>query len=388
MNGTEGHPGGDRAWMEQALALAALGEGWTSPNPRVGCVLVRDGRVVGRGYHHAAGEAHAEALAVAAAGDRCAGATAYVNLEPCSHQGRTPPCADLFARSGVSRVVASLRDPNPVVDGRGFDRLRAADIRVDVGLLARESEWLNESFFHFHRTGRPFVTLKAAISADGLLSARDGSSRWITGPAARRFAHRLRFVNDAVVVGAGTVRRDDPRLTTRLPGIGTRGLRVVLSRGLDLDPSAALFAPEPGLRPPILYASHAATAASERRFDGRAVVRRVAERDGGLDLGEVLADLGAQGVQSVLAEGGGRTHASLVRAGLAGRAALFVSLRLLGARSGTPLLDFPSVREPAAGWRLTELRQLALGEDFALVGRLRAAPAGTDVGAGGAGTLS
>jgi diaminohydroxyphosphoribosylaminopyrimidine deaminase/5-amino-6-(5-phosphoribosylamino)uracil reductase len=367
--------GTDRAWMEQALALGALGEGATSPNPRVGCVLVRDGRVVGRGYHRAPGTPHAEALAASEAGALAAGATAYVGLEPCSHHGRTPPCADLLVDRGVARVVAAARDPNPLVDGRGFERLRAAGIPVDVGLLAEESERLNEPFFHFHGTGRPLLTIKAAISLDGLLAARDGASRFISGEPARRFAHRLRLTHDAVLVGAGTVRRDDPRLTVRLPGVRGRALRVVVSRGLDLDPDAAIFAAEPGLAPPVLYASHAASTASERRFDGRAVVRRVPERDSGVDLDAVLADLGSRGVQSVLAEGGGRLHASLVRAGLAGRAVLFVSLGLLGARSGTPLLDLESVREPAAGWRLVEPRQLALGLDLALVGRLAQPPA-------------
>jgi diaminohydroxyphosphoribosylaminopyrimidine deaminase/5-amino-6-(5-phosphoribosylamino)uracil reductase len=270
----------------------------------------------------------------------------------------------------VARVVASVRDPNPLVDGRGFARLEAAGIPVEVGLLARASERLNEPFFHFHRTGRPLVTLKAAISLDGQLAARGGASRWMTGEPARRFAHRLRFVHDAILVGAGTVRRDDPRLTTRLPGVCGRGLRVVLSRTLDVDPRAAIFAPQDGVAPPVVYASDRVGEDAARALAGRAEVRRVPESGDGLDLDAVLRDLGSRGVRSVLVEGGGRTHAAFARSGLASRAALFVGLRLVGARAGTPLLDLEAVAEPARGWRLVEARQLALGDDLALVGRL------------------
>ena len=178
--------------MAQALALAALADGTTSPNPRVGCLLVRDGRVVGRGFHRAAGGPHAEVIAIEEAGDLARGATMYVSLEPCAHHGRTPPCAELLVERGVGRVVVAMRDPNPLVDGRGLDRLREAGIAVEPGVLEREAQRLNEAFVHWHLRARPLVTLKAALSADGLLSADAGCSQWITGPAARRFAHRLR----------------------------------------------------------------------------------------------------------------------------------------------------------------------------------------------------
>ena len=303
MNRVGGDAALDRQWMEQALALGALGEGATSPNPRVGCLLVRDGRPVGSGYHQGPGLPHAEALAVARAGEQARGATAYVNLEPCAHEGRTPPCADLLARSGVRRVVASLEDPNPRVQGRGFERLRQGGIAVEVGLLAEEAARLNEPFLHRQRRGRPLVTIKAALSLDGMISASQGCSRWITGEPARRFAHRLRLRHDAVLVGAGTVRRDNPRLTVRLPDTRSTVLRVVLAPTLDIDPGAELFASRSGGDcPPRIYAARGASTRQERRFRGRAEVLRVGERDGRLDLTAGLTDLARLDVQSVLVE--------------------------------------------------------------------------------------
>jgi diaminohydroxyphosphoribosylaminopyrimidine deaminase/5-amino-6-(5-phosphoribosylamino)uracil reductase len=364
----------DRAWMEQALALAALGEGRTSPNPRVGCVLVRDGRVVGAGFHRAHGEPHAERVAVTHAGERARNATAYVTLEPCAHHGLTPPCADLLVERGVRRVVASLRDPNPLVNGSGFDRLRAAGIRVDVGLLANVAYALNEPFLHRHHCGRPVVTIKAAMSADGLLSAAEGRSRWVTGAPARTFAHRLRLRHDAVLVGGGTVRRDDPRLTVRLAGLRATRLRVVLSARLDVDPDASVFGPETEGAPlPRIYTSVETEGGRIERFAGRAEIARIATRDGRLALDEMVVDLARRGVQSVLVEGGGHTIGRFLEAGLADRVALFVAPRLFGAGGATPLVDLPSVHDPTGSWRIERVRQLALGDDSLLLGHLRAA---------------
>ncbi len=366
----------DRRFMEQALALAALGEGTTSPNPRVGCLLVRDGEVVGQGFHEAPGLPHAEARAVAEAGERTRGATAFVNLEPCAHHGRTPPCADLLVERRIARVVASTEDPNPVVGGRGFGKLREAGIRVDVGCLEGDARRLNAPFFHTHARGRPFVTLKAALSLDGMIAAAGGRSRWITGEPARRFAHRLRLARDAVLVGAGTVRRDDPLLTVRLPGVSAARLRAVLAPDLAIAPGARLFEGDPSRE--ILariYVSERLKKGAATPFDGRAEVVPVAERGGGLDLEEVLADLASAGAQSVLVEGGGKTLAAFLEAGLADEVALFVAPVLLGGRGGTPLLERATVREPALGWRLEEVRRIPLGQDLLVVARPR--PAGS-----------
>jgi diaminohydroxyphosphoribosylaminopyrimidine deaminase/5-amino-6-(5-phosphoribosylamino)uracil reductase len=357
--------------MAQALALAALAEGTTSPNPRVGCLLVLDGRVVGRGFHRAAGGPHAEVVAIGEAGDLARGATMYVSLEPCAHHGRTPPCADLLVERGVRRVVAALRDPNPLVDGRGLDRLREAGVSVDTGLLEREAGRLNEAFVHWHQRARPLVTLKAAISADGLLSAEEGRSQWITGPAARRFAHRLRLRSDAVLVGAGTARRDDPRLTVRLPGALRQPLRVVLSASLDLDPRAKLFGAGTDAVRPRVYTVERAPARARKRLAGHAdVVTVAAEGSGRPELRAVLQHLAEDGVQSLLVEGGGVTHHAFLAAGLADRAAFFYSPRVFGARGATPLADGPAVAAPNLAARLDERQVLALGRDVVLLARI------------------
>jgi len=353
----------ERRFLAQALALAAVAEGTTSPNPRVGCVLVRDATVVGVGFHAALGRPHAEALAVAEAGARGRGATLYVNLEPCAHHGRTAPCTDALIASGVTRVVAAHQDPNPLVDGRGFAALRAAGIRVDVGLLAREAAELNAPFLAVHGGGLPLVTLKAGMSLDGRIAAPAGRTRWITGPLARRFAHRLRLAHDALLVGAGTVRADDPELSVRLPGPPAPRLRVVLSARLDLDPRAAVFRPLAGAPRTRVYTGPRASGATAEALGAVADVIRVSEDEGGLDLTSVLRDLVAVGVQSVLVEGGGRTHAAFLAARLARRVALFVAPTLLGSRGTTPLVD-----GPVAGLRISNRRIVPLGTDLLVLG--------------------
>jgi diaminohydroxyphosphoribosylaminopyrimidine deaminase/5-amino-6-(5-phosphoribosylamino)uracil reductase len=365
----------ETSWMEQAIALAALGEGTTAPNPRVGCVVVRSGEVVGAGYHRAPGEPHAESCALRRAGGHAQGATLFINLEPCAHHGRTPPCSELLAASGIRRVVAAAIDPNPLVQGRGLGQLREAGVEVEVGLLGPEARRLNAPFYHWHAARRPLVTVKAALSLDGMLAGRGGASHWITAAPARRFAHRLRLRHDAVLVGAGTLRRDDPALTVRLPGVRAPRTRVVLAPTLAIDPGARLFRERPeGAPPPRIYVAEGVPEAAERSFQDRAEIVRVGASGGRLDLGAVLDDLGRLGVQSLLVEGGGRTLASFLDAGLADRAALFVSGKLLGARGGTPLVDRPSFEDPERAWRVEPEQWLALGEDRVLVGTVVAGP--------------
>lgn len=356
--------------MEQALALAAVAEGATSPNPRVGCVLVRDGRVVGRGYHAAAGRPHAEALAVEEAGARARGATMYVSLEPCAHRGRTAPCTDVLIQSGVARLVAAHQDPNPLVDGKGFAALQAAGIRVEVGLCERQARELNAPFLTFHQRGLPLVTLKAGMSLDGRIAGPAGSARWITGHLARRFAQRLRLAHDALLVGAGTVRRDDPALTVRLPGCAAPRTRVVLSRTLDLDPAAAVFRTPPGAPRTRVYTAAHPPVEAERALARVADVIHVGDAHGGLDLALVLRDLAGIGVQSLLVEGGGRTHAGFLAARRAQRVALFVAPTLLGAAGGTPLVDALGSAELAHGLRLHARRVVPLGPDLLVLGRI------------------
>ncbi len=364
------HAAGERWFMQQALALGARGECRTSPNPRVGCLVVREGIIVGAGYHRAPGEPHAEAAALDDAGLAARGATLYVNLEPCAHHGRTPPCTERIVAAGVQRVVAAIGDPNPLVDGRGFRELRAAGIAVSVGLMADDARRLNRSFLTFYERSRPFVTVKAGMSLDGQIAAASGSSRWVTGVAARRFAHRLRARNDAILVGAGTVRRDDPRLDSRLPNLPGPRLRAVLAPTLDLEPRSQIFtSTRNGVERTRVYTRTPAPAARREAFAGLADLVEVADRDQGLDLNEVLANLAADGIQSLLVEGGGKTNAAFLAAGLVDELVLFVSGELFGSRGATPLIDGVTIAAPGDGFRIAAPRLLALGGDWIHIGR-------------------
>jgi diaminohydroxyphosphoribosylaminopyrimidine deaminase/5-amino-6-(5-phosphoribosylamino)uracil reductase len=361
----------DKAWMAQALALAALGEGTTRPNPLVGCVVVKDDVLVGSGFHRAAGEPHAEALALAEAGARARGATLYVGLEPCAHQGRTAPCAAAIVDAGIARVVAAIVDPNPLVNGRGLAALRAAGITVTESVLAPEARALNAPFLSHHQRGRPSVTLKAAQSLDGRISAAGGSSTWVTSVASRRYAHRLRYRHDAVLVGAGTVRRDDPSLTVRLPGVRAARRRVVLAPRLDLDPSARVFArDDPSAPPARVYVAADCPAAEVARFHDVAEIVPVAYSASGLDLLAVLADLHRHGVQAVLVEGGGKTAGAFMNCDLVDDVTLFIAGRLFGAGGATPVVDVPAVAGPAEAWRVEHPTIIPLGDDVVVMGRI------------------
>jgi len=304
----------DERFMRRALALAERGRGTTRPNPVVGAVIVRGGRIVAEGFHRRAGEPHAEVNAFAALRGPARGTTLYVTLEPCCHVGRTGPCTGAILAARPARVVVGCGDPNPVVDGKGIAQLRRAGIRVDVGCLEAECRAAIRSYAVWVRERRPLVTLKAAATLDGRIA--DGRSRaarrpgWITGPAARRAAHELRAAHDAVLVGAGTVLADNPRLTVRLPGrTATRPLRVVLAGRRRLPARAHVL-------------DRSAPSLVIRGGRGRVPIRRA------------LAELAAHDIQSVLVEGGAAVHGSFIAAGLVDRVALFVAPALLG--GGTP----------------------------------------------------
>jgi diaminohydroxyphosphoribosylaminopyrimidine deaminase/5-amino-6-(5-phosphoribosylamino)uracil reductase len=358
----------DSRWMAQALALAARAEGSTAPNPKVGCVVVREGRAIGAGLHHGAGTAHAEDLALDAAGSAARDATVYVTLEPCAHHGRTPPCVERLIAARVGRVVAAMRDPDPRVDGKGFAELENAGIQVECGLLAREAQRLNAVFVHHHRSGIPLVTLKAALSLDGQIAAAQGESRWISGAPARRVAHRMRLDHDAVLIGAGTLRRDDPRLSIRLDGSDRHGVVAVVSSSLDLSPDARVFAHRTADQV-LVYTGPLGSTPASGALQAVATIVRVAADGAGLVLEEVLRDLSGRGVHSVLVEGGGMTLHRFLRCGLAHRAALFHAPLALGAQGATPLLDGASVDEPSAGWSLEREGVVALGRDQLTIGR-------------------
>jgi diaminohydroxyphosphoribosylaminopyrimidine deaminase/5-amino-6-(5-phosphoribosylamino)uracil reductase len=349
--------------MRQALALAERGRGTTYPNPIVGAVVTRAGRALATGFHERAGGPHAEAAALQALGGKARGATLYVTLEPCCHTGRTGPCTEAILAAGVARVVIGCRDENPLVAGKGIRRLRAAGVSVDVGCLREDARAQNRGFFTFITAGRPHVTLKAAASLDGFLAPLGprppGSIHWLTGPAARASAHVLRARHDTVLVGAGTVRSDDPRLTVRLPrGPGAkrtttafRPLRVVLDGRLTAPPKAQLFHQRGEPRPLVLGAEPAdsalprgARASFERRRRALAAVADVvllpAGADGRIGASAVLEALAARRVQSVLLEGGAELHGTFVAARLIDEVALFLAPQLLGA--GVPIVHLPA----------------------------------------------
>jgi diaminohydroxyphosphoribosylaminopyrimidine deaminase/5-amino-6-(5-phosphoribosylamino)uracil reductase len=319
--------------MRRALALARRGLGETNPNPLVGCVVVRGGRVVGEGFHARAGGPHAEVVALGRAGSRARGATLYVNLEPCAHHGRTPPCAPLVRDAGVAQVVAAIRDPHPLVNGRGLALLRRAGVAVTTGVLAGEAASLNERFLASARLGRPFVLLKAALTLDGRIATASRRSRWITSPAQRRQARGLRRLHDAVLVGIGTALVDDPLL---LPVPRTRRpfLRVVLDSHLRLPVESRLARTASARAPVIVVACHAAPA-RRRALEAKGVeVLRVACEAGRVSLPAALASLRARGVGSVMVEGGSEVLGSFLAARLVDQVALFRAPVLLGGRGG------------------------------------------------------
>jgi diaminohydroxyphosphoribosylaminopyrimidine deaminase/5-amino-6-(5-phosphoribosylamino)uracil reductase len=350
--------------MRLALREAAKGLGRTSPNPAVGAVLVRGGRVIARGHHARAGGPHAEVVAIRAAGARARGADLYTTLEPCDHYGRTPPCSIAVLEAGVRRVLVGSADPNPLVNGRGIARLRAAGVEVVEGVLRPECDALNAHWFKYIRERRPYVTLKAAVTLDGRIATRTGDARWVTGEAARLWVHRLRDRVDAVLVGAGTARADDPRLTTRLPGgRGRDAIRVVLDTDLSLPAGLSLLNPR-SLAPTIV--AHASS--RSRRVRPGVELLRCRRGAGGVDLRDLLEKLAARGVTHLLVEGGARVHARFLAEGLVDRVAIFVAPKLLGA-DGVPLLAGRGPARMAAALRLDEVHVEKVGDDVLVLGR-------------------
>lgn len=336
---TDGAAGADDlAHMRAALALARRGLGSVAPNPAVGCILVREGRVVGRGWTQPGGRPHAETEALRRAGPAARGATAYVTLEPCCHWGRTPPCTDALIEAGIARAVVALRDPDPRVNGEGLARLRAAGISVTEGVLAAEAAELNAGFLSRIRAGRPLVTLKLATTLDGRIAAASGESRWITGPAARRLAHGLRARNDAVMVGSGTALADDPALTVRVPGLVPPGhpgpVRIVADGRLRLPLTSVLVATARDVPCWVITTPGAdrqrISAFTER---GVTVLSVPADVNGQPDPEAALRALAQRGITRLLVEGGARLAASLLRAGLVDRIAWFHAPAVLGGDS-------------------------------------------------------
>nr|BFD44666.1 bifunctional diaminohydroxyphosphoribosylaminopyrimidine deaminase/5-amino-6-(5-phosphoribosylamino)uracil reductase RibD [Pseudomonas sp. FFPRI_1] len=362
----------DAHYMARALELARQGLYSTHPNPRVGCVIVRDGQVVGEGWHVRAGEPHAEVHALRAASDLARGATAYVTLEPCSHHGRTPPCADALVNAGVARVVAAMQDPNPEVAGRGLQRLAQAGIATHSGVLEAEARAINKGFLKRMEQGLPYVRVKLAMSLDGRTAMASGESQWITGPAARSAVQRLRAESSVVLTGADTVLADDARLTVRAAELGLDAeqtalamsrppLRVLIDGRLRVPLDAPFFKAGPALV--------ATCAAVEEQYANGPECLIVPGPDGQVDLRRLLLELAARGVNEVLVEAGPRLAGAFAQQGLVDEYQIFIAGKFLGS-SARPLLDWPLAQMSEAPLlKIIEMR--AVGDDW----RVTAIPA-------------
>ncbi|MDD5307300.1 MAG: bifunctional diaminohydroxyphosphoribosylaminopyrimidine deaminase/5-amino-6-(5-phosphoribosylamino)uracil reductase RibD [Deltaproteobacteria bacterium] len=356
----------DPAFMALALELSRLSR--PSPNPRVGAVIVNGGRVAGRGHHERPGMPHAEIVALGEAGSDALGADMYVTLEPCCHQGRTGPCTAAIAAAGVARVAIGMIDPDSRVNGKGVAALEAAGVECHVGLLADECAATHEAYATHRRLGRPLVTLKAAVTLDGMSADVQGGSKWITGEPARAMVHAMRAEVEAVIVGVETVLTDDPLLTVRLAP-GRSPMRVVMDSGLRTPATANVIATAAEVPTVLAHAGASLeSAAAYAGLHGVEILECSARQDGRVDPADLLSKLAARGVLSVLVEGGGRVHEAFLTAGLADRLALFLAPRLLG--GGLPWVRFEKPRLLAQALRLESLRVSRAGDDLLLEGRL------------------
>jgi len=353
----------DVRWMKRAMRLAE--RGYTPPNPRVGCVIVNDGVLVGEGFHPYAGASHAEVFALRAAGERSRGATAYVTLEPCAHHGRTPPCALALISSGVKRVVAAVQDPNPKVAGAGFAKLRSAGIEVQIGLLEKQGREIDAPFFHFQQTGRPYVSLKAAMTLDGKIATRTGDSKWITGEKARQMVHRIRAQYSAILCGVGTVLADDPLLTARFKGAPRQPVRIIIDPDLR-TPEAAQVVQTSREVPTIIVVNDGCDSAKIQNMQsyGLEILPVAADINGQIPLSNLLAELGRREMVSVLVEGGGVTHAAFLQQQQVQHLYWFVAPRLAGGRDAPSPIEGDGVERMANAVRLDNVKVRRIGADL------------------------
>lgn len=356
----------DHEMMAHALRLAARGLETVTPNPRVGCVIVRDGRIVGEGWHERAGNPHAEAVALTAAGEAARGATAYITLEPCAHHGRTPPCAKALVEAGITHIVAAMSDPNPKVAGRGFALLEEHGITWQCGLLENEARELNIGFISRMTRGQPWLRLKVASTLDGKSALNNGVSQWITGPAARRDGHRWRARACAILTGFGTVKADDPQLTVRDVPCARQPLRVVVDARLETSPNARILQ---GGNVLIVCATRDEARAAQLEKAG-AQIAVLPNAAGKVDLPALLVELGNRGVNEVHVEAGFKLNGSLLREGCVDELLLYVAPMLVGdAAMGLFNLTSLTDLEQAHRLHITDLR--TIGEDFRILARLR-----------------
>lgn len=328
----------DEDYMNMALDLAELGQGYTSPNPMVGALIVNNDQIVGRGYHEKVGKAHAEINAINSAGESARGATLYVTLEPCNHTGRTPPCTERILSAGIQHVIVAMRDVNPHVKGGGIGFLQQHGIRITTGVCEDRAKKLNEAFVKYVRTGRPFVTVKCASTLDGRIATKTGDSKWVSGEESRTFVHRMRHAVDAIMVGVDTVKRDDPSLTARLSNAkGRDPERIILDTRLSISDSAKIMQLDSRAGTMIITGSEISVEKKNRLERKGIQVIQSAVKSGLIDLNSLMDFLSASGITSLLVEGGGRVIASALKDGIVDKVIFFYSPRILGGDDGVPI---------------------------------------------------
>lgn len=358
----------DVVFMRKAHSLAKLAEGRTTPDPMVGAVLVKGGKIISMGYHGEVATPHAEAWAIQKIGKKAEGSTLYLNLEPCSHYGNNPPCAGLVASSGIKEVVASMKDPNPLVDGQGFKLLRKHGVKVRVGLLEKEAERLNEVFVKYVTTKRPFVVMKTAMTIDGKIATRTGVSRWVAGPESLNFAHHLRNVYDAILVGINNVLIDDPRLTTRLVKKIKNPIRIVLDAYARTPLNAALLGKE--ARTIIVVGPNAPNKRLEALKARGVEILRIRAPKGLVDLGDLMIKLGEMKITSLLVEGGGEVNASFLEQNLVDKVHFIIAPKIFGGRDAKTGVEGLGVRVPSQAKWLKDVQIDNLGKDLLLTAYL------------------
>ena len=359
----------DERWMKRVLRLAEKGRGRTSPNPMVGAILVKDGRAVGDGYHAKAGEPHAEIIALRKTGKEAKEATLYLNLEPCTHYGKTPPCAPVVIEAGVRRAVIGMEDPNPLVKGRGVEALKRAGLDVYVGILEKECRRLNEAFCKYILNKEPFLILKVAATLDGKIATRNGESQWISGETSRRFVHRLRNQVEGVIVGIGTVLKDDPMLTARVKG-GKDSYRIILDSRLRIPENAKVIEISPSKT--IVATTELAPGEKVERLEKKGVrVLILDSKKGRVDLKPCLFKLGEMGMMSLLVEGGSQLNGSFLDEGLIDKIFFFLSPKLIGDPQAPGMFDGHGVTSLKEAIPLNELKIRRIGGDLLLEGYLQ-----------------
>lgn len=352
----------DEYWMKRALHLAQKGWGRTSPNPMVGAILVKNGKMVGQGYHTKAGEAHAEIVALREAKEEVKGSVLYINLEPCVHYGKTPPCAPQIIQSKVKRVVIGMEDPNPLVSGKGIEILRRAGLEVEVGVLEKECRRLNEAFSKFILKKEPFVILKVAVTLDGKIATRNGDSRWISGEASRHFVHQWRDRVDGVLVGIQTVLKDDPLLTARIKN-GRDPYRIVLDSRLRIPEEARVIGTSPSRA--IIASTEMAPKDKIEKLEQMGVqVLLLDTKEGKINLKSCLSKLGEMGMVSLMVEGGSRVNGSFLDEGLIDKLLLFLSPKIIGDRKALGIFDGKGISSIQEVLVLKGMKTRKMGEDI------------------------